>query len=84
VSEALKPVQDRYDEMAEQRGGLLFERNLHRFPIPRLRWTWDGPKYAALTLELSEKYSDAVLGVTWELPSRLSTRIDAALRKIGK
>lgn len=63
--------------MAEptRRSHLYAQWDPSEMPRPRLRWEWDGPDFSYIVVELSATWSDAVVGVTWELPSSLSQRI---------
>lgn len=65
-------------------GHLSFTHSLRNVPIPRLRWCWSGSTSSWLTAEIGEKYADAVVALTWELPSWLSARIDRMLTWVGR
>lgn len=59
-----------------RRGHVYLACHPRNMPVPRLRWEWDGPDYSWIVAEISCKWSDPVVGVTWELPTSLSRRLD--------
>lgn len=63
------------EDLPDRRSRFYFTHNVRDFPVPRARWEWDGEAFSYITVEIASRWSDPILGVTWELPSALSRRL---------